>query len=208
MRCCWAAAASWAADVIWAGVMPAGMPWVASMTWACWGVIMPGGAAGGLDWPMRGVWTTSCCCCWGRLLGVATCCMLGVAWGWRGVLDVWLCWLPRADRLTAMGTAPMGGWFCTTDDGLAGLAPMLEPDDCIEAPPTMGDDMFWGVFWRTMGDEAAGCEICWWKRGWATPEAAATAAAAAWADIPLGRPLGMPLGPGWACEGWPPIWST
>src|SRR3569833_275978 len=102
----------------------------------CCGVSIP---RCGLAWAMRGVWAICC----GRLMGVATCCMLGVACGCRGVPAGWLCWLPRDDMLTDMGTA-MPWWFCTTDDGRGGLPPILEPDpvDCIDTPPTMGDDMF------------------------------------------------------------------
>ncbi len=96
-------------------------------------------------------------------MGVATCCMLGVVCRCRGVPPAWLCWLPRADMLTAMGTA-MGGWFCTTDGGRAGLPPMLEPEACMETAPTIGEDMFCGVFCRTIGDDPAGCDPWEWKR--------------------------------------------
>lgn len=59
--------------------------------------------------------------------------------------------------LAAMG-ADIVGWFWTTEDGLGGLTPMPELECCIATFPTIGDDRCCGVFWRTMGDEAAGCE--------------------------------------------------
>lgn len=90
----------------------------------------------------------------GRLIGVP-CAICGVALGMRGVPAGWLCWLPRADILGAMG-APIAPWFWTTEGGRAGLpAPMPELVCCIGTCPTMGDDMFCcGVFCRATGEEA------------------------------------------------------
>ena len=114
----------------------------------CAGVIMPGG---GLPCDIRGVATTC-----GREMGVA-CAMFGVDECILGVPAGWLCWLPRADMLGAMGT-PMG-WFWTTEDGRGGLAacPMFELECCMATPAMpMGEDAFWGVLCRTIGDETWG----------------------------------------------------
>lgn len=112
----------------------------------CAAVIIPGG---GLACVMRGFGTTC-----GREIGVA-CAMFGVAEGILGVPAGWLCWLPRADMLGAMGT-PIG-WFWTTDGGLAGLAaacPMFEFECCMATPAIpIGEDAVCGVFCRTIGDE-------------------------------------------------------
>ena len=77
---------------------------------------------------------------------------MGVAFATLGVPAGWLCWLPRADMLGAMGT-DMPWWFCTTDADLGGLPPMLEFECCMGAP-TIGDDAVCGVFCRMMGDDA------------------------------------------------------
>jgi hypothetical protein len=98
--CCWAIACACAA--VGAGKCCAGIIWGTPLLFTimapaiCWPAIMPGG---GLAWVMRGVGTTC-----GLVMGVA-CATLGVALGILGVPAAWLCWLPRADMLTAMGTA-------------------------------------------------------------------------------------------------------
>src|SRR5262249_44251762 len=87
----------------------------------------------------------------GRGIGVAFV-MLGVALGILGGPDGWLCWLPLADVLTAIG-ADMGGWGCTTEGGLGGLAATFDVDRCIDALLAMGEDTECGVPWRTTGDD-------------------------------------------------------
>lgn len=86
--------------------------------------------------------------------------MFGVALGILGVPPAWLCWLPRADMLGAIGAAI--GWLCTTDGGRGGLPacpPMFELECCMATPAMpIGDDAVCGVFCRTIGDDTCGCE--------------------------------------------------
>jgi len=93
------------------------------------------------------------------ILGVAIGRFIGV-FGILGVPPGWLCWLPLADMPADIGT-DIGPWFCTTDDGLGGLPPIAELVCCMGTLPTMGDDMFWGVPWRTTGDETGGWDTFW-----------------------------------------------
>lgn len=79
-------------------IIPCGVITMECANWAP--AIMPGG---GLACDMRGVGTP-----WGREMGVA-CAIFGVALGILGVPPAWLCWLPRADMLGAIGAAI--GWL-------------------------------------------------------------------------------------------------